>query len=92
MWGPLIIALLYFVILIGLANYFLHSKVKTMVDFSMGGQALSWGLVTLSLALIPHGSGHTMSLWESSARIASLHHLQSIPVIPIFICVFNFVV
>ena len=71
MWGPLIIAMLYFVILIGLANYFLHSKVKTMVDFSMGGQSLTWGLVTLAMALIPHGSGHTMSLWESSALLGA---------------------
>nr|WP_320132308.1 hypothetical protein [uncultured Holophaga sp.] len=52
-----------------MANYFLHSKVKTFEDFAMGGQSLSWGLVTLSLALIPHGSGHTMSLWESSTEM-----------------------
>ncbi len=71
MWGPLVVAILYFVVLIGLANYLLHSKVKTMTDFSMGGQSLTWGLVTLAMALIPHGSGHTMSLWESSANLGA---------------------
>lgn len=71
MWTPLVVTILYFVILIGLANFFLHSKVKTITDFAMGGKALPWGLVTLSLALIPHGSGHTMSLWESSWELGA---------------------
>jgi SSS family solute:Na+ symporter len=71
MWGPLLIAVLYFVVLIALANYFLHSRVKTMFDFSMAGKTLPWTLVTLSLALIPHGSGHTMSLWESSVNLGA---------------------
>lgn len=71
MWEPLIIAVLYFVVLIGLANYFLHSKVKTVTDFAMAGKALPWVLVTLTLALIPHGSGHTMSLWESSSVLGA---------------------
>ncbi|HXP98193.1 MAG TPA: hypothetical protein VN809_15880, partial [Telmatospirillum sp.] len=71
MWTALIVAVLYFLVLIGLANYFLHSKIKTIQDFAMGGRSLTWGLVTLSLALIPHGSGHTMSLWESSAELGA---------------------
>lgn len=71
MWGPLLVAVLYFVVLIALANYFLHSRVKTMFDFSMAGKTLPWTLVTLSLALIPHGSGHTMSLWESSVNLGA---------------------
>ncbi|MBP2654782.1 MAG: sss: transporter, solute:sodium symporter family [Firmicutes bacterium] len=71
MWGPLIIAVGYFVVLIGLANYFLHSRIKNIVDFSMAGRSLNWGLVTLALALIPHGSGHTMSLWESSSVLGA---------------------
>lgn len=71
MWTPLIVVLIYFALLIGLAHYFLHSKVKTITDFALAGKALPWTLVTLSLALIPHGSGHTMNLWEASSELGA---------------------
>jgi SSS family solute:Na+ symporter len=64
-----IVVIIYFALLIGLAHYFLHSKVKTISDFAMAGR--SWALVTMMLALVPHGSGHTMNLWESSAELGA---------------------
>lgn len=68
-WGPIIFALAYFVILIGLANFYTHKKAKNLEGFMYGGRSVTWGLVALTLSLIPHGSGHTMSLWESSTTM-----------------------
>jgi len=34
-----------------------------------GNQNVGWILVAVTLSLIPHGSGHTMSLWESASRL-----------------------
>lgn len=65
-WGPIIGALLYFVILIGCANFYTHKKIKNIDDFNTGGRTVTWALVAITLSLVPHGSGHTMSLWESS--------------------------
>jgi SSS family solute:Na+ symporter len=67
--GSIIFALLYFAILILLANFYTHKKSKTLQGFMEGGKSLSWALVALTFSLIPHGSGHTMSLWESSSSL-----------------------
>ena len=65
--GPIIIALVYFAILIALANFYTHKKAKGLEGFMHGGKSVSWAFVALTLSLLPHGSGHTMSLWESSS-------------------------
>ena len=66
MWGPLILALLYFVMLTGWANWFLHDRIKTMAGFSMGGQTFTQWPATQSLTLAPHGSRGVMSLGEAA--------------------------
>jgi SSS family solute:Na+ symporter len=65
--GPIIFAIAYFAVLIILANVYTHKKVKTIKDYTQGGNTVTWGLVALTLSLIPHGAGHTLGLWEASA-------------------------
>lgn len=65
--GPIFIALAYFAILIALANFYTHKKAKSLEGFMHGGKTVTWAFVALTLSLLPHGSGHTMSLWESSS-------------------------
>lgn len=69
--SPLFYAILYYAILIIGVHLILRGRVKTMKDFTQGGRSLSWYMVCLGLALIPLGSGHTMSLWEASAGLGS---------------------
>lgn len=71
MTSTLVVVIGYFIVLIAVAQYFVHSKVKTITDFALAGRALPWTLVTLTLALVPHGSGHTMSLWEASSEMGA---------------------
>ncbi|MCL2493327.1 MAG: hypothetical protein FWF33_04715, partial [Clostridiales bacterium] len=66
---PIIIAAVYFVVLIVLANVFTHSKSKSMQGFMKGNQSVGWVMVAVTLSLIPHGAGHTMSLWESASTM-----------------------
>lgn len=71
MIGPLIFALIYFALLIFVVGNVLRKRVKTMQDFSMASRSLNWPLVVFGLALIPLGSGHTLSLWEASAGLGA---------------------
>lgn len=71
MSNPIVYAIAYFAIVVLGSSYFFRGRVKTMDDFTKGGQTLSWVMVSLGLALIPLGSGHTMSLWEASAGLGA---------------------
>jgi solute:Na+ symporter, SSS family len=63
----LLIAIAYFLILSVGTSLYLRKKIKTGSDFVTGGGALAWPLVMAGFVLAPLGSGHTLSLWESSA-------------------------
>jgi solute:Na+ symporter, SSS family len=67
MYTALIIAIGYFLILSVGTSLYLRRKVKSGSDFMTGSGALAWPLVTAAFVLAPLGSGHTLSLWESSA-------------------------
>ena len=71
MSSALIYALIYFGLVVLGSWFFFRGKVKTAEDFTRGGQTLSWFMVGSGLALIPLGSGHTMSLWEASAGLGA---------------------
>jgi SSS family solute:Na+ symporter len=68
MYTALIIAIGYFLILSIGTSLYLRKKVKSGSDFLTGSGALAWPLVTAGFVLAPLGSGHTLSLWESSAN------------------------
>lgn len=63
----LVIAVVYFAILIIGASIATKSKVKSAKDFQNAGGGLGWVMVTFCFVLAPLGSGHTMSLWEKAA-------------------------
>ncbi len=63
----LIIAILYFAVLIIVASIYSKKKIKSAEDFSNAGGGLGWVMVTFSFVLAPLGSGHTMSLWQKAA-------------------------
>ena len=63
----LIIAIVYFAILIIIASLYSRKRVKSADDFANAGGGLGWMMVTFSFVLAPLGSGHTMSLWEKAA-------------------------
>lgn len=71
MSSPIIYAFGYFFLVVFGSYFFFRGRVKTMEDFTRGGQTLSWAMVASGLALIPLGSGHTMSLWEASAGLGA---------------------
>ncbi|MBQ9980771.1 MAG: sodium:solute symporter family protein [Oscillospiraceae bacterium] len=64
----LAIALVYFVALIVIATLYTKRKVKTAQDFRNAGDGMGWALVTFCFVLVPLGSGHTLSLWETAAN------------------------
>jgi SSS family solute:Na+ symporter len=67
----LVIAIAYFFILSVGASLCLKKKVKSGRDFVTGGGTLAWPLVMAAFVLSPLGSGHTLSLWESSANMGA---------------------
>jgi SSS family solute:Na+ symporter len=67
MYTALVIAIAYFLILSVGTSLYLRKKVKSGSDFVTGGGTLAWPLVMAGFVLAPLGSGHTLSLWESSA-------------------------
>lgn len=71
MSSPAVYAIVYFMLVVFGSYFFFRGRVKTMDDFTKGGQTLSWVMVSCGLALIPLGSGHTMSLWEASAGLGA---------------------
>lgn len=71
MSSPIIYAAIYFAIVVFGSFFYFRGRVKDVDDFTKGGQTLSWVMVACGLALIPLGSGHTMSLWEASADLGA---------------------
>ncbi|MDR1728229.1 MAG: sodium:solute symporter family protein [Acidobacteriota bacterium] len=67
----LIIALAYFLVLSGGVSLWARKRVKSGRDFVTGGGALAWPLVMAGFVLAPLGSGHTLSLWESSSKLGA---------------------
>ena len=63
----LLIAIVYFGVLIFIASMYSRKRVKSAEDFANAGGGLGWLMVTFSFVLAPLGSGHTMSLWEKAA-------------------------
>ncbi len=63
----LVIAIVYFAVLILIASLYSRKRVKSAEDFANAGGGLGWIMVTFSFVLAPLGSGHTMSLWEQAA-------------------------
>ena len=63
----LVIAVVYFAVLIIMGAVYSKKKVKSAEDFANAGGGLGWVMVTFSFVLAPLGSGHTMSLWEKAA-------------------------
>ncbi len=70
MGNPIVYAVLYFIVVIGFSTYYIRGKIKSKEDFVSGGN-LNWVMIAAGLALIPLGSGHTMSLWEASAGLGA---------------------
>lgn len=71
MSNPAVYAIVYFAIVVVGSYFYFRGRVKTMDDFTKGGNTLGWCMVSCGLALIPLGSGHTMSLWEASAGLGA---------------------
>lgn len=71
MTTALIIALAYFLVLSGGVSLWVRKRVKSGQDFVTGGGSLAWPLVMAGFVLAPLGSGHTLSLWESSATMGA---------------------
>ncbi len=67
----LIIAITYFLLLSVGTSLWLRKKVKSGSDFVTGGGTVAWPLVAAGFVLAPLGSGHTLSLWESSADMGA---------------------
>lgn len=65
------IAVAYFLILSIGTSLWARKRVKSGSDFVTGGGALAWPLVMAGFVLAPLGSGHTLSLWESSAQMGA---------------------
>lgn len=62
----LAIAIIYYVVLIVAVGTITRRRVKSASDFVNASGQLSWVMVTFAFVLIPLGSGHTISLWESA--------------------------
>lgn len=62
----LAIAIIYYVVLIVAVGALAKRRVKSASDFVNASGQLSWVMVTFAFVLIPLGSGHTLSLWESA--------------------------
>lgn len=71
MSSPMIYAFVYFVLVVCGSYFYFRGRVKTMDDFTRGGQTLGWVMVACGMSLIPLGSGHTMSLWEASSGLGA---------------------
>ena len=71
MTSTLVVVIGYFIVLIAVAQYFVHSKVKTITDFALAGRALPWTLVTLTLVLSFSG---LEIITAFSAAVASLNN------------------
>lgn len=67
----LIIAISYFIILSLGTSFFLRKKVTSGSDFVTGSNTLAWPLVTAGFVLAPLGAGHTLNLWQDSARMGA---------------------
>ncbi len=63
----LVIAVVYFAVLILIASLYAKKKVKSASDFANAGGGMGWIMVTFCFVLAPLGSGHTMSLWQKAA-------------------------
>ncbi len=71
----LVIAIVYFAVLIFIGSMYSRRKVKSAEDFANAGGGLGWIMVTFSFVLAPLGSGHTMSLWEQAAGAGGFMNL-----------------
>ena len=71
----LVIAIVYFAVLIFIASMYSRKRVKSAEDFANAGGGLGWIMVTFSFVLAPLGSGHTMSLWEKAAGAGGITSL-----------------
>ncbi|MCD7865660.1 MAG: hypothetical protein LUG54_06520 [Clostridiales bacterium] len=71
----LVIAIVYFAVLIFIASMYSRKRVKSAEDFANAGGGLGWIMVTFSFVLAPLGSGHTMSLWEQAAGAGGITSL-----------------
>lgn len=67
----LVIAIGYFLLLSFGTSLLLKKKIKSGSDFVTAGGTLPWPLVIAGFVLAPLGSGHTLSLWESSADMGA---------------------
>ena len=65
------IAIAYFLILSVGVSFFLRKKVKSGSDFVTGSSTLAWPLVMAGFVLAPLGAGHTLNLWQDSARMGA---------------------
>ncbi len=73
----LVIAIVYFAVLILIASLYSRKRVKSAEDFANAGGGLGWIMVTFSFVLAPLGSGHTMSLWEKAAGAGGITSLAN---------------
>lgn|GEM_PF-658005 len=62
----LAVALIYFVVIIVISVIQSRKNVKSSDDFTKAGGGMNWLLVTFSFVLVPLGSGHTLSLWQTA--------------------------
>jgi SSS family solute:Na+ symporter len=62
----LIVALIYFVVLIIGAGILSRKRIKSTDDFTNASRSLAWPMVMTTFAIIPLGSGHSMSLWQQA--------------------------
>ncbi|MGL5515055.1 MAG: sodium:solute symporter family protein [Sporomusa sp.] len=67
----LAIAVIYYVVLIGAVGIITRKRTKSASDFVNASGGLSWVMVTFAFVLIPLGSGHTLSLWESAPALGA---------------------
>lgn len=71
----LVIAIVYFAVLIVIASLYSRKRIKSAEDFANAGGGLGWLMVTFSFVLAPLGSGHTMSQWEKAAGAGGWENL-----------------
>jgi SSS family solute:Na+ symporter len=67
----IVIAVLYFVILILVIGFIAKRKVKNASDFTKASHGLGWITMAFAFTLIPLGSGHTLSLWETAPSLGA---------------------
>ncbi len=66
-----IIAVLYYLILTLAVGFVARRKIKSIEDFNKSAGGLGWVMLVFCFVLIPLGSGHTLSLWESSVGLGA---------------------